>query len=65
MKTHQSLVNSANSLEQFTALLHKQVRTGDLYYQTCVSTKGIAGEAKGIFKVIVACVWEATGFRFR
>ena len=32
---------SANSFEQFTALLHKQARTGDLYYRTCISTQGV------------------------
>ena len=52
------------SIEQFTALLQEQARTGNICCSARVSTQGLAGEVDEICAGIVGRVWEATGFRF-
>jgi hypothetical protein len=56
--------DSAISIEQFTALLRQQAPMGDLRFQAHVSTQGLVEDEEDMFKRIVKCVWDATGFRF-
>ena len=52
------------SIAQFTEELQKCAPRGDICYSARISTQGLDGDEDEICKVIVGCVWEATGFRF-
>jgi hypothetical protein len=56
--------NYAVSIEQFTALLRQKAPMDDLHFRAHVSTQGLVEEEEEIFKRIVKCIWDATGFRF-
>jgi len=56
--------NRPMSIEQFTTLLREKALTGVFSFSARVSAQGLAGNADDICKVLVARVWEATGFRF-
>ena len=50
------------SIEQFTSTLHERAFRGDICCWMHVSTQGMAGEEAEVIRVIVGCMWEATGF---
>jgi len=50
--------------DQFLSILKNQAPDGSLPCSTCVTTEGMVGDTKGIAKLIVEHVWEATSYRF-
>ncbi len=52
------------SIEEFTVLLTRHAQMGDLCFRTRVLTDEPTGEGEEMTKVVIARVWEATGFKF-
>src|SRR5258708_35384226 len=56
--------NCILSIEDFMASLCQQALTGEISYPAYISTEELPGDTDEVLKVISACMWEVTGFRF-